>query len=293
MARIRTIKPEFWKHEALSALPEGTHMLAAALLNYADDDGYFNANPRLIQAECCPLREPSVSIHDSLLALSNVGYLRLGNGADGRTYGHIVAFADHQRINRPTVSKIKSLDIDWGNSLSPHPQLTEPSPPEGKGKEGKGTGKGERASAPPATKSRKHTLPSDYTLTETLMAKARAALEAAGKPAVDWKAEFVRFCEHFWSPDSRNRAKSDWDRAFVNWCLSDYSKPPASQRSNGHGTSVEGKAFPSPNAEATQWRARLKSYKPGGYWNEFWGERPGDPNCQVPRAILEEFGLDR
>ena len=41
MARIRTIKPDFWKHEDLSALPEITHMLAAALLNHADDEGFF------------------------------------------------------------------------------------------------------------------------------------------------------------------------------------------------------------------------------------------------------------
>ena len=55
MARIRTIKPEFWRHEDLSALPADTHMLAAALLNYADDEGYFNANPKLVEAECFPV----------------------------------------------------------------------------------------------------------------------------------------------------------------------------------------------------------------------------------------------
>jgi hypothetical protein len=33
MGRIRTIKPEFWRNEALSELPEFAHMLVAALLN--------------------------------------------------------------------------------------------------------------------------------------------------------------------------------------------------------------------------------------------------------------------
>jgi hypothetical protein len=41
MGRIRTIKPEFWRSEDLCSLPEATHMLAAALLNYADDEGFF------------------------------------------------------------------------------------------------------------------------------------------------------------------------------------------------------------------------------------------------------------
>lgn len=130
MARIRTIKPEFWRNEALSELPEGTHMLAAALLNYADDEGYFNANPKLIQGELFPLRELSVSIHGGLTELSRAGYLRLGKSEDGRSYGHIVKFLEHQRINRPSPSKIKVLDIVWEGSLSTHGALTEPSLPE-------------------------------------------------------------------------------------------------------------------------------------------------------------------
>jgi hypothetical protein len=144
--RIRTIKPEFWRHEDLSSLPEATHLLAAALLNYADDEGFFNANHKLIQAECSPLREPSVSIHDSLNLLVQIGFIRLGLGANGRHYGHVVSFNDHQVINRPTPSKISELDIDWDASLITHTQLSEPSLPERKGREqgregkGKGTG---------------------------------------------------------------------------------------------------------------------------------------------------------
>ena len=140
MARIRTIKPEFWKHEDLSELPEATRMLAAALLNHADDEGYFNANPALVKSECVPLREPSVSVHDSLKQLSNAGYIRLGKGEDGKRYGCIVKFAEHQRVNRPTPSKIKAVRIVWEDSGNPHEELSEPSLPEGK--ERKGTGKG-------------------------------------------------------------------------------------------------------------------------------------------------------
>lgn len=135
MARIRTIKPEFWKHEDLSELPEATHMLAAALLNHADDEGYFNANPALVRSECLPLRESSVSVNDSLNHLARVGYIRLGKGQDGKRYGRIVKFADHQRVNRPTPSKIKAIAIEWEGSCDKHGGLTEPSLPEGKGKE--------------------------------------------------------------------------------------------------------------------------------------------------------------
>lgn len=141
MARIRTIKPEFWRNESLSAVPEPTHMLAAALLNYADDEGYFNANPKLVQAECSPLREPSVSIHDSLITLAKIGYIRVGKATDGKTVGFIVAFMEHQRINRPTSSKFKDVGIVWEDSLPTHTQLSESSLPERNREQGTGKGK--------------------------------------------------------------------------------------------------------------------------------------------------------
>ena len=125
MARIRTVKPEFWKHEALSELPEATHMLAAALLNYADDFGYFNANPKLIQAECSPLREPSVSIHESLVSLQAIGYIALGT-ADGKRYGRVINFETHQRVAHPSKSKIQALSIVWEDYGKPHEILVRP-----------------------------------------------------------------------------------------------------------------------------------------------------------------------
>jgi hypothetical protein len=114
--RIRTVKPEFWQNEKLSALPEVVHMAAAALLNYADDEGYFNANPALIKAALFPLREPSVPIPVVLQHLSEVAYLTLGEGHDGRSYGRIIAFGEHQSINKPSASKIKPLAIVWESS---------------------------------------------------------------------------------------------------------------------------------------------------------------------------------
>lgn len=113
MARIRTIKPEFWQNDKLSKLPEATHMLAAALLNYADDEGYFLATPDVIKGVCFPMRTLTVEIPLSLKMLADIDYIRLGNGADGRRYGRIVAFNDHQTISKPTASKLRKIAIKW------------------------------------------------------------------------------------------------------------------------------------------------------------------------------------
>jgi hypothetical protein len=138
MGRIRTVKPEFFQDEELSSLPEITHLLAGGLLCYSDDDGYFNANHGLVKAAIFPLRESSVSIHDMLMQLASIGFIRLGKAVDGKHYGQVVKFSQHQRVNRPTPSKIKTLAIQWIESVSPHGGLTEDSLQEGKGKEGKG-----------------------------------------------------------------------------------------------------------------------------------------------------------
>jgi hypothetical protein len=107
--RIRTIKPEFWANENIAKLPDFTILLAIGLLNYADDEGYFNANPALIRAALFPLREDSSSIPVALQDLSKQGFVALYSAGDGRKYGNIVNFLKHQVINKPNKSKIKEL----------------------------------------------------------------------------------------------------------------------------------------------------------------------------------------
>ncbi len=111
MARIRTIKPEFWTDEYMAEVSEAACLLAIGLLNYADDEGYFNANPKLIKAAVFPIREPSVSIPVMLRELSNHGYLSMFYTSDNRQFGLIKNFAKHQVVNKPRPSKIKEMEL--------------------------------------------------------------------------------------------------------------------------------------------------------------------------------------
>ena len=113
--RIRTVKPEFGSNEGLSTLSCQAHLLGVALLPYADDEGYFNANPGLVRAGTCPLREDFQNISGLLAELSGIGYLRFGT-FNGKRYGHVVKFREHQRISHPTPSKISNLPIQWEDS---------------------------------------------------------------------------------------------------------------------------------------------------------------------------------
>lgn len=134
MARIRTIKPTFWTDEDMAEVSEAACLLAIGLLNYADDEGYFNANPKLIKAAVFPLREPSGSIPVLLQELSNCGYIRLFSAQNGKRFGLIINFTKHQVINKKTISKIKEMDLipeDYGSDTGELPPGKE-----GKGKEG-------------------------------------------------------------------------------------------------------------------------------------------------------------
>ncbi|MBH2622888.1 hypothetical protein I5K99_21040 [Serratia marcescens] len=124
MARIRTIKPEFWTDEDMAEVSEAACLLAIGLLNYADDEGYFNANPKLIKAAVFPIREPSVSIPVMLLELSNHGYLSMFYTSDNRQFGLIKNFAKHQVVNKPRPSKIKEMELlpyDYGSTTGSLP----------------------------------------------------------------------------------------------------------------------------------------------------------------------------
>ena len=109
MARIRTIKPDFWRDESLSSISSEAALLAIGLLNHADDEGYFNAHPKLIESDIFPLRELSDTVTVMVSELHRIGYIDLFLGSDGKQYGHICNFAKHQVINKKYPSKIKDL----------------------------------------------------------------------------------------------------------------------------------------------------------------------------------------
>lgn len=111
MARIRTIKPEFWTDEDLSALSAEDHLFAAALLNHCDDEGFFKANPRLLHAQIFALRDLSGTVPVFVQNLKNIGYLRTFQGSDGKEYGEVINFNKHQSINKAKPSKIKPLEL--------------------------------------------------------------------------------------------------------------------------------------------------------------------------------------
>jgi hypothetical protein len=54
LARIRTVKPEFWTSEQVMNLKRDTRLMFIGLWNFCDDAGRHSAEPRRIKAQVFP-----------------------------------------------------------------------------------------------------------------------------------------------------------------------------------------------------------------------------------------------
>jgi hypothetical protein len=107
--RIRTIKPEFWSHPIMAKQSDATKLLAIGLLNLADDDGYFFAEPKLVRNAIRPFDDDSGITTVSLRELSELGYISIRKHPTHGDIGRVESFINHQVINKPKPSIIKAL----------------------------------------------------------------------------------------------------------------------------------------------------------------------------------------
>lgn len=102
MARIRTIKPGFFRSESVAALDFGTRLTWAGLWTYCDDQGRGVDNPRIIKAELWALDDDYThnNVADDLDTLESAGMI-CRYEVDGKSYLHVVKWSDHQVVNNP------------------------------------------------------------------------------------------------------------------------------------------------------------------------------------------------
>ncbi|MFE0187602.1 hypothetical protein [Streptomyces sp. NPDC059008] len=108
MARIRTIKPEAFFSESLAEVSVHAERTFFGLLTQADDHGRFRDNPAIIAGLLWPLRAEHTSVHveDDLQQLADAGLICRYTGCDGRRYLHIVTWFEHQKIDKPSQSRV-------------------------------------------------------------------------------------------------------------------------------------------------------------------------------------------
>lgn len=110
MARIRTIKPEFPQSESIGRLSRDARLLFVQLWTLADDAGRTRAASRLLASLLYPYDDDAPSLLDEWLTeLEREGCI-LRYAVEGTAYLQIRNWEKHQKIDRPTPSRLPGFD---------------------------------------------------------------------------------------------------------------------------------------------------------------------------------------
>lgn len=115
MARIRTIKPQFFTSEDVTAQPPLARLLFAGLFTEADRDGRVEDRPRQLKTRLLPEDECDV---DALLWSLSEGRLIRRYESDGVRVIQILAFSKHQKPHPKEANSI--LPPDGVTREKPH-----------------------------------------------------------------------------------------------------------------------------------------------------------------------------
>lgn len=104
MARIRSIKPDFWNNERVLECSPIARLMFIGMWNFADDTGRMKFSPKTIKAQIFPLDDISVAdVAGMIDELSSNGLIQIYY-VDTVGYLYILGWA-HQKIDRPQKSK--------------------------------------------------------------------------------------------------------------------------------------------------------------------------------------------
>lgn len=123
MARIRSIKPEFWTSETIADLDVGTRLTFIGLWSYVDDNGVGVYNERLVASSLYPMddpREALARIREAFARLSAKGRVALYE-TSGKRYVYVTTWDEHQRVDKPRKPRYPRPDECEHTPLTPPP----------------------------------------------------------------------------------------------------------------------------------------------------------------------------
>lgn len=139
MARIRTIKPEFWTSEQIMECSPNARLLFIGMWNFCDDAGIHPASAKTLKAEVFPGDDIPVSEIQGLVDELKSNNLIIEYESYGKQYW-IVTGWNHQKIEKPNFKHPKPVTTKQVADHSPtiRRSIDDHSTPEGKGRESNG-----------------------------------------------------------------------------------------------------------------------------------------------------------
>jgi hypothetical protein len=141
MARIRTIKPEFWTSDQVVECSIPARLLFIGIWNFCDDGGNHPYTPKTIKMQVFPGDDFTTQDIESMLAELMANKLIVRYTADGKQYLHVTGWK-HQMIKKAAY-KYPVFTASYAKSTPPvphqYPTSTPPvphcHPPEGNGRD--------------------------------------------------------------------------------------------------------------------------------------------------------------
>lgn len=115
MARIRSIKPEFWTDEKIVALSPRARLLFIGMWNFVDDYGRSEYSPVRLKMQILPADSVEIG---GLLGEIEEARLIIVYAIDNKEYFEVRGFTKHQKVDKRSASRI------------PPPPQTPPNSPE-------------------------------------------------------------------------------------------------------------------------------------------------------------------
>ncbi|MEU8925231.1 hypothetical protein AB0D10_30560 [Kitasatospora sp. NPDC048545] len=108
MARIRSIKPETWVSETLAEVSIPAMVTFLGMTNHADDHGRHRDNAAIVYGVIWPMRDEigRADVEEHLRQLASAGAICRYVGCDGRKYFHYPTWRNHQKIDKPSLSRL-------------------------------------------------------------------------------------------------------------------------------------------------------------------------------------------
>lgn len=102
MARIRTIKPEFWTDEKVIELSPYARLLFIGMWNFVDDEGRAEYSPTRLKLQILP--SDDVNIEELCAELTRLELVSIYSH-NSKDYMEVTNFSKHQRIDKRRKSK--------------------------------------------------------------------------------------------------------------------------------------------------------------------------------------------
>lgn len=110
MARIRTIKPEFPQSESMGNVSRDARLCFVLLWTLADDSGRLRGNSRMLASLLFPYDDDAPGLIGGWLDELERERCITRYQVDGSSYVEIAKWLSHQKIDKPTPSKLPAFD---------------------------------------------------------------------------------------------------------------------------------------------------------------------------------------